>query len=70
MGRNLALNMADKGFAVAAFNRTASVTEEFVAALQPGQRRTPCYSLEELLASLEPPRRVILMVDAGRRSTR
>ena len=38
MGRNLVLNMADKGFAVAAFNRTASVTDEFVSSLQPGQR--------------------------------
>jgi 6-phosphogluconate dehydrogenase len=66
MGRNLVLNMADKGFSVAAFNRTASVTDEFVADLQPGQRVRPCYSLEDLLASVEPPRRVMMMVDAGK----
>ncbi len=66
MGRNLVLNMADKGFAVAAFNRTASVTDEFVSGLQPGQRVRPCYSLEELLAAVEPPRRVMMMVDAGK----
>ena len=33
MGRSLVLNMADKGFAVAAYNRTTSVTDEFVAGL-------------------------------------
>ena len=66
MGRNLVLNMADKGFAVAVFNRTGSVTDEFVSGLRSGQRVLPCYSLEELLAALEPPRRVMLMVDAGK----
>ena len=65
MGRSLVLNMADKGFTVAAFNRTRSVTEEFAARLLPSQRVTPYYSPEELLASLRPPRRVMLMVDAG-----
>ncbi len=66
MGSSLVLNMADHGFKVAAFNRTASVTEEFAAALEPGQDVKPCYSLEELLASLEAPRRIMLMVDAGK----
>ncbi len=66
MGRNLVLNMADKGFAVAVFNRTPSATDDLVSALRPGQRVRPCYSLEELLAALEPPRRVMLMVDAGK----
>ena len=65
MGRNLALNIADRGFAVAAFNRTRSVTEEFVAALQPSQRVTPFYSVEEFVESLERPRRIIIMVMAG-----
>ncbi len=66
MGRNLVLNMADKGFAVATFNRTSSVTDEFASGLRPGQRVRPCYSLEELLAAVEPPRRVMMMVDAGK----
>ena len=65
MGRNLALNIADKGFAVAVFNRTRSVTEEFVAALLPSQRVTPSYSVEEFVESLERPRRIIIMVMAG-----
>ena len=66
MGRSLVLNMADHGFAVAAFNRTASVTEEFAAALEPGQNVKPCYTVEDLLASLKTPRRIMLMVDAGK----
>ncbi|NLO28078.1 MAG: hypothetical protein GX113_07875, partial [Actinobacteria bacterium] len=33
MGRNLALNMADRGFTVAVYNRTESVTREFVTSL-------------------------------------
>jgi 6-phosphogluconate dehydrogenase len=65
MGKNLVLNMADKGFAVAAFNRTASVTERFVSELRPTQRVAPCYSLQELLDSLEAPRRIMMMVSAG-----
>jgi 6-phosphogluconate dehydrogenase len=66
MGRSLVLNMADKGFGVAAFNRTPSVTDEFAAGLLPSQRVMPCYTIEELLGSLRVPRRVMLMVDAGK----
>jgi 6-phosphogluconate dehydrogenase len=66
MGSNLVLNMADNGFAVAAFNRTTSVTEKFAAELKPNQRVQPCYSIEELLTSLEPPRKIMMMVDAGK----
>jgi 6-phosphogluconate dehydrogenase len=65
MGGNLVLNMADRGFAVAAFNRTTSVTEGFVSRLEPTQRVAPCYSLQGLLDSLEPPRRIMMMVSAG-----
>ena len=66
MGRSLVLNMADHGFAVAAFNRTFSVTQEFAAELGPGQRVEPCYSLEQFVGSLRKPRRVMIMVKAGR----
>jgi 6-phosphogluconate dehydrogenase len=66
MGRSLVLNMADHGFAVGVFNRTASVTEEFAAGLEPGQDVAPRYTLDDLLASLETPRRIMLMVDAGK----
>jgi 6-phosphogluconate dehydrogenase len=66
MGRNLVLNLADKGFTVAAFNRTTSVTQEFVSQLEPGQHVLPAESLEELLDRLSPPRRIMLMVAAGK----
>jgi 6-phosphogluconate dehydrogenase len=66
MGRSLVLNMADHGFAVGAFNRTTSVTDEFAAALEPGQNVKPFHAVDELLASLKPPRRIMLMVDAGK----
>ena len=65
MGRNLVLNIADHGFRVAVFNRTASVTREFASALEPGQNVQPCYSLEELVEALARPRRILMMVKAG-----
>ena len=65
MGRNLVLNMADKGFSVAAYNRTASVTEEFASTIQEGQHVQACYSLEEFIGSLARPRKIMLMVKAG-----
>ncbi len=66
MGRNLVLNMADKGFRVGVFNRTESVTKEFVGRLEPGQGVHAAFSPGELLAGLEQPRRVMLMVSAGK----
>ncbi|MCL5735983.1 MAG: NADP-dependent phosphogluconate dehydrogenase [Actinobacteria bacterium] len=65
MGRNLVLNIADKGFSVAAFNRTTAVTQEFAGTLQPGQKIQPCYSLEEFVGALTKPRAVMIMVKAG-----
>jgi len=65
MGRNLALNIADKGFKVAAFNRTSSVTDEFVVSLGPEQQIQPTYSIEEFAKSLAKPRRAMIMVKAG-----
>jgi 6-phosphogluconate dehydrogenase len=66
MGANLALNMAEKGFTVAVYNRTAEKTDAFMA--QAGSlaaRLVPCKSQAELAAAIEPPRPVVLMVPAG-----
>jgi len=66
MGANLALNIADHGFKVAVYNRTAETTRRFVetaGALRP--LLTGCDSLEALLQAVRPPRAVILMVPAG-----
>jgi len=65
MGRNLALNMTDHGYTVAVFNRTASRVDEFLAGEAQGKPVIGTHSLEELVTALRPPRRVLLMVQAG-----
>jgi len=64
MGRNLALNFESRGFPIAVFNRTTSVTEEFVSKHE-DKKIVGTKSLEEFTAALEKPRKVILMVKAG-----
>jgi 6-phosphogluconate dehydrogenase len=67
MGSNLALNIAEKGYPVAVFNRTTSRTGEFFE--NAGDLRenvVPCATLEELVAQIKPPRPIILMVQAGK----
>jgi len=65
MGQNLVLNMSDHGFAVAVYNRTTSVTNEFLATGAKGRAIYGAHTLEELAALLKRPRRVMLMVKAG-----
>ncbi len=65
MGENLVLNMASKGFTVAAFNRTISKVTAFKAARGSSEKILGATSLEEFVASLALPRRVMLMVKAG-----
>jgi len=66
MGQNLALNMADHGFKVAVFNRTAKVTKDFVDA----NTNTPgglvgCENLSALLGAVKKPRKIVILVKAG-----
>ena len=71
MGAALALNIAEKGFDIAVFNRTTSVTRAFAADAGPlAPRITPCDDLPALVAALKTPRAIILMVPAGAPSTR
>lgn len=65
MGQNLVLNMANNGYQVAVYNRTTSTTDEFIAGNAAGKSITGYHSLEELVASLKRPRKVMLMVKAG-----
>ena len=65
MGQNLVLNLADHGYAVAVYNRTTATTEDFVERTSAAQDVRPTASLEELVAALSRPRRIILLVKAG-----
>ena len=64
MGRNLALNIESHGYSVSIFNRTTSKVDEVIAE-NPDKKLVPTYSVEEFVASLETPRRILLMVKAG-----
>jgi 6-phosphogluconate dehydrogenase len=66
MGQNLVLNMNDHGYTVAVYNRTTSTMQGFLAGPAAGTRVEGYDSLEALVASLLRPRRVMLMVKAGR----
>ncbi|MCC7367936.1 MAG: NADP-dependent phosphogluconate dehydrogenase [Chloroflexi bacterium] len=66
MGQNLALNIERNGFPIAVFNRTAARTKDFAAGPAAGRRFTPTYSLEEFVTSIDRPRKIILMVQAGK----
>ncbi|WP_240790270.1 NADP-dependent phosphogluconate dehydrogenase [Rhodobacter sp. SY28-1] len=66
MGAALALNIAEKGFPIAVWNRTTSVTHAFKADAGPlASQITPTDTLADLVAALQPPRAIILMVPAG-----
>ncbi|HEV3342908.1 MAG TPA: decarboxylating NADP(+)-dependent phosphogluconate dehydrogenase [Pirellulales bacterium] len=65
MGENLALNIESRGYRVAVFNRTTSVVDEFVAGRAKGKRFTGCHTVEELIAALAKPRKIMLMIKAG-----
>ena len=65
MGQNLILNMNDHGFTVAAFNRTVSKVDDFLAKEAKGTNVIGAHSIEEMVSLLKKPRRVMLMVKAG-----
>jgi len=66
MGQNLVLNMNDKGFSVAVFNRTVSKVDDFANGPAAGRETIiPTHSIEEFCAALKRPRRVMLLVKAG-----
>jgi 6-phosphogluconate dehydrogenase len=66
MGQNLALNIADHGFRIAVYNRTAARTEAFAASEEARSRPiAPCAKLADLVGALRAPRAIILMVQAG-----
>ena len=64
MGQNLALNVEDHGFPVAVWNREATVASQFVEK-HSEQQFTHATTLEEFLAALQRPRRIMMMIKAG-----
>jgi 6-phosphogluconate dehydrogenase len=65
MGENLVLNMAHHGYTVAVFNRTVAKVDKFLAEKAQGTTVLGTHSLQEFVASLKKPRRIMMMVKAG-----
>ncbi|MGM0877042.1 MAG: decarboxylating NADP(+)-dependent phosphogluconate dehydrogenase [Bacillota bacterium] len=65
MGSNIALNMASKGEEVAVYNYTRDLTDRLVQKSE-GQSINPYYEIQDFVQSLETPRKIFLMVTAGK----
>ena len=65
MGENLVLNMESKGFTVSVYNRTVLKVDTFINSKAKGKNIFGAHSLEELVHSLESPRKIMLMIKAG-----
>lgn len=66
MGANLARNIERNGYAISIFNRSNERMEEFMQQFGKDKNFTECKSIEELVTSLETPRKIILLVKAGK----
>src|SRR5437016_9311832 len=66
MGQNLIMNMNDHGYTVVAYNRTTSKVDEFLNEAAKGSNVIGAHSIEEMIGLLKRPRRVMLMVKAGK----
>ena len=66
MGENLVLNMESKGYTVAVYNRTVSKVHDFVEGRGKGKNFIGADSLEEFVNAIERPRKVMMLVKAGK----
>jgi 6-phosphogluconate dehydrogenase len=66
MGQNLILNMNDHGNTVVAFNRTVAKVDEFLGKEAKGTNVIGARSIEDMVKLLKRPRRIMLMVKAGK----
>src|SRR5664279_1320860 len=65
MGENLVLNMESRGFTVSVFNRSTQKVDDFISGRAKGKKIVGTHSIEELVRSLQSPRKVMLMIKAG-----
>jgi 6-phosphogluconate dehydrogenase len=66
MGENLALNIESKGFPISVFNRTVSKVDEFMSGRAKGKKFFGAHSMKEFVDSLKKPRKIIMLVKAGK----
>ena len=66
MGQNLALNIEESGYQVSVYNRTDSKTRDFKQRRARDRNVVATYDLEEFVSSLEEPRKVLILVKAGK----
>lgn len=65
MGKNLAFNIESRGYSVSVYNRSAEKTEQMMSEAD-GKQVVPQYNIEDFMNSLEKPRKILLMVQAGK----
>jgi 6-phosphogluconate dehydrogenase len=66
MGENLVLNLERNGFTMAVYNRTAEKTKAFLAGRASGRKISGAFTMQEFAAMLERPRKILVMVKAGK----
>jgi 6-phosphogluconate dehydrogenase len=66
MGENLVLNMERNGYTVAVYNRTVAKVDKFINGRGKGKKFIGAHSVEDFIASLERPRKVMMLVKAGK----
>ena len=66
MGENLVLNMESHGFTVVVFNRTVEKVDNFVQGRAKGKKIVGVHTIQQLVESLKAPRKIMLMVKAGK----
>ncbi|MDJ0736026.1 MAG: NADP-dependent phosphogluconate dehydrogenase [Nostocaceae cyanobacterium] len=66
MGENIALNVERNGFPIAVYNRSREKTDKFMAERAQGRNAKAAFTLEDFVAALERPRKILVMVQAGK----
>jgi len=66
MGENLALNIESRGFPIAVYNRTAAKVDDFMAGRGKGKKFIGAHTLQELVQAIDRPRKIIMLVKAGK----